>query len=150
MWGDDSQIFNQYLKHICSVKLLNGDNTIANLTQLDEGCIQCVIESYGVPKQTPSTCTADICGILGITKGYWIDGGSLNGDYINCAMDATCSKQTWVNYMRKYAKDCNGDAKIDCVDYFRIHMLGAYGCQNQGSITKLEEAFFNCFNKKFI
>jgi hypothetical protein len=35
-------------------------------------------------------------------------------------------------------QDCDGDGKVDCQDYARIHRMGAIGCTKEP-----DEAFYN-------
>lgn len=41
------------------------------------------------------------------------------------------------------SQDCNGDGKVDCVDYAAIHTLGPFGCQNKGNLN-----FWNRIRRK--
>lgn len=51
--------------------------------------------------------------------------------------------------MIKYARDCNEDGVVDCVDYGYIHLLGGNGCSSASleSIDYLRDfvrRFKNC------
>ncbi|KAI5637581.1 destabilase domain-containing protein [Phthorimaea operculella] len=111
-------------------------------------------------------CEGDVCGLFHITWPYWADAGkptlpgkgpdspddagkpTLPGKgpdspdaYSSCAIDPFCAAQTVQGYMRKFSKDCNGDGRIDCYDYIRIHQKGGYGCE--GPLDPKFETVFN-------
>ncbi|XP_017836514.1 lysozyme [Drosophila busckii] len=104
-----------------------------------ELCLTCICEAISGCNAT-AICTNPIkgaCGIFRITWAYWVDAGKLtiNNEkpdsqraFINCANDPHCAADTVQNYMKKFNQDCNEDGEMDCLDYARIHKLGAYGC----------------------
>lgn len=51
--------------------------------------------------------------------------------YSNCVNEPFCAARAIQGYMRKYQQDCNGDGRIDCLDYAAIHKYGGYGCKNE-------------------
>lgn len=82
-------------------------------------------------------CIGEHCGPFLLSRDYWSDAGrfTTQGDmpgnpsaYVNCANDYTCSSKTVENYMMRFAKDCNNDRVVDCLDYALIHTQGPVGC----------------------
>ncbi|VVC30735.1 Destabilase,EF-Hand 1, calcium-binding site [Cinara cedri] len=101
-----------------------------------EVCLGCICESISTCDRN-LRCEGDVCGMFGITWAYWADSGKpvLQGDnpndgqaYPRCANDPTCARQSVVNYLTRFAQDCNRDGVIDCADYAAIHKNGGYGC----------------------
>ncbi|KAI4457186.1 destabilase-related [Holotrichia oblita] len=89
-----------------------------------------------------SQCNSTYCGAFRMSRPYWVDAGRptyKNEDpesktaFKNCAMNTFCSARAVQGYMRKFRQDCNGDGKIDCDDYFSIHLAGGYGCYDEKS-----------------
>lgn len=105
-----------------------------------ELCLNCICEAISGCNAT-SVCInpeKGTCGIFRITWAYWVDSGKLtiNGEqpdsenaFIHCANDPHCAADTVQNYMKQFNQDCNDDGEMDCLDYGRIHKLGAYGCK---------------------
>ncbi|XP_066584156.1 lysozyme-like [Prorops nasuta] len=101
-------------------------------------CLGCMCEAASGCNTTIG-CISEVCGPFRITWAYWADSGKPylnneatgNEDYARCVSDPFCSSRSVQGYMAKYAKDCNGDGKVDCDDYVRIHRLGSYGCEGK-------------------
>lgn len=103
---------------------------------VSQTCLGCICEaSSGC--NTTLKCDGDVCGPFRITWGYWHDSGkpTFNNEspdskqaFANCVNDAFCAARAVQGYMTKYGQDCNGDGKVDCDDYARIHRHGGYGC----------------------
>ncbi len=51
-------------------------------------------------------------------------------DYEECMNDIECSIETVNNYMKKWGRDCDGDGRISCDDYAKIHKAGSYECNS--------------------
>jgi len=88
--------------------------------------------------------------MFGLTWAYWADSGKpvLQGDnpndgqaYARCANDKNCARQSVLNYLNRFAQDCNNDGIVDCLDYASIHKLGGYGCHGQ-----LNQEYKNKYN----
>ncbi|CAG7833070.1 unnamed protein product [Allacma fusca] len=105
---------------------------------MTEVCLACICQaSTSCNLTTQCISGGQYCGPFLISRPYWLDAGSptLLGDtatrpgaFEDCTADPVCSAQTVRTYMTKYARDCNGDGRIDCNDLGRIHLMGAYGC----------------------
>ncbi|XP_033228797.1 lysozyme-like [Belonocnema kinseyi] len=103
---------------------------------VSQTCLGCICEASSGCNVTLG-CNSDVCGPFRITWAYWADGGkpTLDGPsdpknaYANCVSDAFCSAKAVQGYMAKYGnQDCNGDGKIDCFDYAKIHRNGGFAC----------------------
>ncbi|XP_075209803.1 invertebrate-type lysozyme 3-like [Lycorma delicatula] len=114
-------------------------------------CLGCICEAISNCNKS-LTCEGDVCGIFRITWAYWADAGKpilLNDDpnspgaYSRCVNDPVCAGNAVTNYMNRFAQDCNGDGRIECGDYAKIHRLGGYGCR--GPLDAIyEQRFYNC------
>lgn len=50
--------------------------------------------------------------------------------------------------MIKYARDCNNDGVVDCVDYSLIHLFGGPGCSSKNfNDASYGREFYNRFSK---
>lgn len=45
-------------------------------------------------------------------------------------MNKNCAEAAVRGYMAKWASDCNGDGKVDCLDYAAIHKVSVGGFFN--------------------
>lgn len=72
-----------------------------------------------------------------MSRVYWADAGKVtfpddspdrSEAFPDCAKDYPCAGRVVTNYMIKYARDCNDDGVVDCLDYAHIHLLGGPGC----------------------
>ncbi|KAJ8894281.1 hypothetical protein PR048_006894 [Dryococelus australis] len=106
---------------------------------VDNLCLGCICEAASDCDRRAG-CVRDVCGLFKITRPYWVDAGTpaVDGDtadqpeaYPRCASDTDCSAKAVQNYMAKFKQDCNGDGKIDCLDYAAIHRMGGYGCKGE-------------------
>lgn len=75
-------------------------------------------------------CEGDFCGPYLISWNYWSDGGSPGGDFISCTLNRECAEEAIQGYMKKWARDCNGDGVVDCDDFAAIHKLGPHQCRS--------------------
>lgn len=111
---------------------------------VDRKCLDCFCQAQS-DCDISFTCDNSslfLCGPYKLSYAYWIDGQKLGNsysdsefdNYVQCSKNMTCAEQTIQNYMKVYAinKDCNGNDKVDCVDYFRIHLGGPGGCTGNG------------------
>lgn len=119
-------------------------------------CMTCICEAATSCNQT-IMCDDDeyLCGMLGISNGYWTEAGkpTTGGEpassptaFFNCVTNPHCAKETVQSYMDKFKKDCNGDHKIDCLDFLALHKFGVYGCENSPSGSYLSK-FNDCYEK---
>ncbi|XP_065219902.1 invertebrate-type lysozyme 3-like isoform X2 [Planococcus citri] len=100
-----------------------------------------------------------------MTEPFWIDGYSYkhkyNKDdpnnhkaYQDCANDEKCAKQITIDYLTRYATDCDGNGQIDCYDYAGMHKWGPFGgCQknpivNSGSYYTSLKTCLECSNQQ--
>ncbi|CAM1322023.1 Uncharacterised protein g7965 [Pycnogonum litorale] len=96
------------------------------------------------------------CGPYQITYAYWNDSGKpvIDSDhpsapqaFIRCLEDFQCSSRTIIGYMNKWARDCDGDDRITCDDYARIHKAGPFGCRGKWSVqTQYWSKYRECMN----
>jgi len=122
--------------------------------EVSDRCLGCICEaSTGCQKDIGCT-EAGVCGPMLISWPFWADAGKyvIKGTspndgkaYSECANDLYCAGATIRGYIAKYKKDCNGDGRIDCEDFARIHKLG-YGACNSPSFEQSEyySAFKRC------
>lgn len=76
-------------------------------------------------------------GPFSISRIYWADAGKVifpddnpnrENAFSDCAKDYQCASRILTSYMIKYAKDCNDDKVVDCLDYAAIHLNGYPSC----------------------
>uniref|UniRef100_A0A1I8N5P1 lysozyme n=1 Tax=Musca domestica TaxID=7370 RepID=A0A1I8N5P1_MUSDO len=112
---------------------------------ISDKCLKCLCVTASDCR--PVKCqTTDPCGVYGISKLYWIDGGkqvvkdkrSMNNteeeehnDYLRCVVNDACAKNTINSYLKRYRRDCNKDGVIDCADFISLHVFGPSGCTYQ-------------------
>lgn len=100
-------------------------------------CLNCLCElSTGC--DINARCNSKICGPFAITKHFWKDAGNItlpgksssdeNETFKQCCKNIHCAGYTLQAYISKYARDCNGDGKINCDDFVRIYRFGSSGC----------------------
>lgn len=66
-------------------------------------------------------------------------------DFVTCVNSRTCSEAAVINYMERYGRDCDGDGKVTCGDYARIHTAGVSGCDKPWiELTPFWIAFQDC------
>ncbi|CAH2043334.1 unnamed protein product, partial [Iphiclides podalirius] len=119
------------------IGLTAADVGIATDTPVTEVCLGCLCQAVS-GCQVGQQCDGDACGLFRITWAYWADAGkpTLAGSspeapdaYPSCTNDPYCAARTVQQYMRRFGQDCNGDGRIDCLDFAAIHKLGGYGCK---------------------
>jgi len=123
---------------------------------MDSKCLQCLCEGMTTCDLSRG-CIDNMCGAYRLSEPYWIDGKRLTlpGDspsnpnaFPNCAKEFSCAKKTVTNYMTRYAKDCDGNGVIDCLDYAMIHVLGPFGCTSDTLFSSsFGQEFLQRFNK---
>jgi len=100
-------------------------------------CLRCICIGSSNCQVSGEICKTRPCGPYMITEGYWIDAGrpvlpnyqpTSNGAFAACASNKACSEETVKGYMSRYAQDCDRNGIIDCDDFARMHVLGAYSC----------------------
>lgn len=101
-------------------------------------CLRCLCEGLTQCDLTRG-CQNEYCGPFYLSRIYWADAGKVtfpddSPDRVNafqdCAKDYPCATRIVTNYMIKYARDCNDDGVVDCLDYAHIHMLGGPACSS--------------------
>lgn len=127
----------------------------AVLPEFTEACLSCICDATTACNLTIG-CYAGLCGPFLIGRQYWMDAGApvLLGTtwqapeaYESCTMDPHCATSTIFNYMTRYAQDCNGDGRIDCDDYARIHYLGGNQCRIPIRNYAYYRIFQQCWNQ---
>ncbi|XP_032596806.1 lysozyme 3 isoform X2 [Drosophila grimshawi] len=120
-----------------------------------ENCLECLCEAKSNCNAT-KICVNGACGIFRITWGYWTEGGSLTlpndtslseEAFTNCVNDPICAAETIQKYMYKYGQDCNGDGRIDCLDFGALHKMGNLRCQDELPYT-FGRIFHKCLKRK--
>ncbi|XP_059475803.1 lysozyme-like [Neocloeon triangulifer] len=115
-------------------------------------CLGCVCEAT-TRCNLNYNCTQGLCGPMLISEPYWFDAGRpvIDGDNTNwsgafhrCVTDPVCAGATVRKYMAKYRQDCNGDGRIDCDDFGRLHYYGGYKCQKRIEGTQYWRQFMEC------
>ncbi|KAF8770595.1 lysozyme-like [Argiope bruennichi] len=100
--------------------------------QIMDDCLSCMCEAS-------SECDDEIechgrgekyCGPYLISYLYWKDGGAHGDDFEKCVSYRPCAEASIRGYMRKWASDCNGDNRVDCYDFARIHKTGGPSCNS--------------------
>lgn len=108
--------------------------------EVDANCLGCMCEA--ATRCNASTACHNsgggyFCGPFHISWAYWADAGkpvllhddpNRLGAFEDCAKDLYCSATVVRQYMKKFAKDCDGDGVVTCKDYVRLHKLGRQGC----------------------
>ncbi|KAJ9583155.1 hypothetical protein L9F63_022496 [Diploptera punctata] len=102
-----------------------------------ELCMGCICEATSNCNLT-FQCTRGLCGPFLISEIYWKEAGrpTITGDnpnrkgaYHKCVTEPYCAAATVHQYLAKYHQDCNGDGRIDCDDFARIHYMGGHQCK---------------------
>lgn len=103
-------------------------------------CMQCLCNASSKCNLTKG-CDGAYCGAFLLSWGYWADGGSPGAgeglDYPSCARERSCAERAVHGYMGKWQRDCNGDGRVDCIDFALIHKLGPHAC---GRLPALESS----------
>jgi len=143
-----------------SVAYLSGFALIISLlsgavisVEITDECLGCICQASTGCNRDQGCNEGGVCGPFLITWGFWSDAGkpALTGTtasdpaaYSTCVNDMFCASETIRGYARTFGKDCNGDGKIDCEDYVRIHKLGPGNCN---SPTIAETTFYKEYSK---
>ncbi|KAK8749176.1 hypothetical protein OTU49_015717 [Cherax quadricarinatus] len=139
-----------------------------NNNTVSSECLACICEAStncnaSTTCFTPEQSGGFYCGAFHISREYWLDADRpvIKGDkpgskdsFNNCMLDLVCSAQTVERYMKKFTSgrrrlngDCNGNGKIDCDDFFRIHRLGAFNCENPSILNSTAyKKFTTCWD----
>ncbi|CAG0915446.1 unnamed protein product [Notodromas monacha] len=146
----------QGLVSVLLLALVNSQEFIQVSPVISDECIGCICEgSTSCDLSVKCTGGGYLCGPLLISRAYWTDGGqpvlkgnnkNQNGAFENCVQDPYCAAQTMRGYMSKFKQDCNGDGKIDCVDFAMIHKSGGYSCSTPIQETEYFKKFLSCKN----
>ncbi|XP_034182671.1 lysozyme [Osmia lignaria lignaria] len=123
--------------------------SVTGAETLSKVCLGCICEAASGCNTTLG-CDEAVCGPFRITWSYWADAGkptltdsSSDNGYLQCVSEPYCAARTVQGYMDKFSQDCNGDGKIDCDDFLRIHRLGGYGCSGPLN-SKYENTYKLC------
>ncbi|XP_045135806.1 lysozyme-like isoform X1 [Portunus trituberculatus] len=130
---------------------------------VDANCLGCMCEAATRCNATTACHHSGggyFCGPFHISWAYWADAKkpvllhddpNRQGAFEDCAKDLYCSASVVRTYMKTFAQktekgDCNGDGKIDCIDFAYMHRLGGYSCKD-ASFTKTAfyERFMTCW-----
>lgn len=132
--------------------------------EVDDKCLGCLCEA-ATQCNTTALCQKPtrngyFCGPFQISWAYWVDAGKpvilhdrpeKKGAFENCANDKICAAKVVRQYMKNFAKepekgDCNGDGKVDCIDFAYMHRLGGYSCKDPSMInTTFYQRFHSCW-----
>jgi hypothetical protein len=115
---------------------------------LNDDCLQCICRASSGCDHLLRCITIGAeekyCGPFQLTEEYWQKAGS-PGDAQNnfssfedCANDADCAVETVTDYMKKYFRDCDGDDKVTCMDYARLHRLRPDECDQTSRLFSKE------------
>lgn len=106
------------------------------LSNLNSTCLRCLCEGLTDCDLTRG-CLDEYCGPFYLSRVYWADAGKVtfpedspdrSNAFPDCAKDYPCASRIVTHYMIKYARDCNNDGVVDCLDYAHVHLLGGPGC----------------------
>ncbi|XP_061396449.1 uncharacterized protein LOC133332084 [Musca vetustissima] len=143
----DSYVVDNDYTNNYSIEYSNSNEDIQTTeNEISSKCLQCLCKT--VSDCRPVKCaTVDPCGIYGISKFYWIDGGKQiandskteyneeeddeHRDYLQCVNNDKCATDTVNAYLKRYNRDCNNNGIIECEDYIALHVLGPSGCANR-------------------
>ncbi|KAG7158301.1 lysozyme-like isoform X1 [Homarus americanus] len=122
---------------------------------VSSNCMGCLCEA-STRCNASAGCTTPypggyFCGAFLLSWAFWADAGKpviknddpeKKGAFENCAFDLPCAAKAVRQYMKKFSagvqgvnNDCNGDGKVDCVDFAFMHMLGGFGCHDSSLLT---------------
>ncbi|KFM61945.1 Lysozyme, partial [Stegodyphus mimosarum] len=140
--------------------LLTGDGKPTGKDKIGKTakCLECICEAASGCNMTLGCVYMAVsdyyCGPYHISYNYWDDAGRLGedpddpDDYKKCLNDKFCAGKTVLGYMEKWGTDCNGNGKVDCDDWVRIHKTGAGDCKDSWvTTTTYYRRFDTCFNK---
>ncbi|RWS12528.1 Destabilase-like protein [Dinothrombium tinctorium] len=141
-WLKVTDYWNAFTETVCSKKAENSGfrpsgSAVNSITITDKNhgkmvpkeCLKCICEASS-NCNLKQQCFNGHCGPYLISQKYWIDGGKLGSDHVQCTTNKTCAERSIQNYMLKYYKDCNNDGIVDCDDFAAIHKLGP-DCNSQ-------------------
>lgn len=119
---------------------VSSTTTTTTSSVVPSDCMQCLCHASSKCNLSKG-CDGAYCGAFLLSWGYWADGGSPGAsqglDYPSCARDRGCAEQAVHGYMGKWQRDCNGDGRVDCIDFALIHKLGPHAC---GRLPALESS----------
>ncbi|XP_069684588.1 lysozyme-like isoform X3 [Periplaneta americana] len=98
--------------------------------EVPEECLTCICEAAS-ECDLRTTCGDSLCGPFGISRGFWLDSGSLGNNWESCSLDLECAVKTVKRTFERYWKDCDGNGSVDCHDFARIHYMGAESCTKE-------------------
>jgi len=134
------------MEKIFAILLLSVAIVAVTSQEVSDKCLGCICEASTNCEQNHGCTEAGVCGPMLISWPFWADAGKYvikgtspndKNAYSDCANDLYCSGATVRGYMAKYKKDCNGDGRIDCEDFARLHKLGYQSCDGS-AITQSE------------
>ncbi|KAF0298749.1 Leucine-rich PPR motif-containing protein, mitochondrial [Amphibalanus amphitrite] len=113
-------------------------------------CIGCICVATSGCNLSPGLNASGALGPFGITLPYFEDAGI--GDepdfsdetHESCAGDPFCAALTIRKYMERNARDCDGDDRLTCADFARIHRYGAPGCSLTVDTSGYWKRFQDC------
>lgn len=145
-------LLNSFIKN--NNNLANSQQIVASLDV--NKCLDCLcLASSGCSNKRQLNCQSpDGCGAYKLAFTYWADAGALSPttnksrfddeedflssssilllasprDFEKCAVNLNCARRSVENYFLKYANDCNGDGRIDCLDMAAMHRAGSAAC----------------------
>ncbi|XP_042901850.1 lysozyme [Parasteatoda tepidariorum] len=139
---------------IC-ISLLHGQG-FAPAGQIPEKCFDCLCEAASECDEAAECFNKGpgqyLCGPYHISYEYWKDSGKPGEnpddplDFEKCLNSRPCAEAAIKGYMQKWGNDCDGDMKIDCFDWARIHKGGPRSCNDTWILnTDFWARFSHCF-----
>ncbi|XP_043204422.1 uncharacterized protein LOC122371794 [Amphibalanus amphitrite] len=113
-------------------------------------CIGCICVATSGCNLSPGLNASGALGPFGITLPYFED--ARIGDepdfsdetHESCAGDPFCAALTIRKYMERNARDCDGDDRLTCADFARIHRYGAPDCSLTADTSGYWRRFQDC------
>lgn len=122
----------------------------------DPACLPCICEAASGCDETLGCDDRGFCGPFLLSKRYWTLAGKplLRGDSADrpgapsdCLRDPFCAAEAVRGYLDKFAQDCDGDRRVDCLDLARVHFQGPFNCRSPlQPPTDFSDSFRRCWD----
>ncbi|XP_034231075.1 uncharacterized protein LOC117639476 [Thrips palmi] len=124
--------------------------------QSDPSCLPCICEAASGCDEAIGCDDRGFCGPFLLSKRYWTLAGKplLKGDSVDrpaassdCLRDSFCAAEAVRGYLDRFAQDCDGDRRVDCLDLARVHFQGPFNCRAPlQPPTDFSETFRRCWD----